>query len=48
MEDETVVRWCTDCGSVVIDTDYDGRTQPGAILPMRTPYIMKHVEVLDD
>ncbi len=23
--EERVVRWCINCGAVVIDTDYDGR-----------------------
>ena len=34
---ETVVRWCANCGGVVIDTDVDGRTQPGAVMLMRFP-----------
>lgn len=34
-----VVRWCRDCGAVVIDVDYDGRTSPGAIMPMRFPQL---------
>jgi hypothetical protein len=25
------------CGAVVIDVDYDGQTQPGAIMKMRFP-----------
>lgn len=32
-----VVRWCTCCGAVVIDTDVDGRTQPGDVMKMRFP-----------
>jgi len=32
-----VVRWCTNCGAVVVDMDYDGRTQPGAIVKMKFP-----------
>lgn len=32
-----VVRWCSKCGAIVIDVDYDGRTNPGAIMPMRFP-----------
>ena len=35
----TVVRWCSKCGAVVIDTDLDGRTMPGDILPMQFPRI---------
>lgn len=34
-----VVRWCVKCGSVVVDLDYDGRTNPGQIMKMRSPLI---------
>ena len=40
-QDCTVVRWCRTCGAIVVDTDFDGRTNPGAILPMRFPAILK-------
>lgn len=33
----TVVRWCEVCGAVVVDTDYDDRTNPGAVMKMRVP-----------
>lgn len=33
--EEVVVRWCRRCGAVVIDIDSDGRTKPGAIMPMQ-------------
>lgn len=39
--ESTVVRWCEVCGSVVIDTDYDGRTKPGAVMGMLSPSITK-------
>lgn len=32
-----VVRWCQDCGAVVVDTDVDGRTLPGAFMKMQFP-----------
>lgn len=35
--EETVVRWCTRCGAIVIDVDTDGRTQPGGYMAMRLP-----------
>jgi hypothetical protein len=38
--DETVVRWCPTCGAVVIDTDFDGRTNPGAIMKMKFPKLV--------
>ena len=39
--ESTVIRWCAMCGSVVIDTDFDGRTQPGAVMTIRSPAITK-------
>jgi hypothetical protein len=36
---ESVVRWCRNCGGVVVDTDYDGRTNPGDIMKMKFPKI---------
>jgi len=44
-----VVRWCAFCGAVVVDQDYDGRTNPGAVMQMKFPEVMrrmvKHPEV---
>ena len=34
---EQVVRWCRVCGSVVIDTDIDGRIMAGDIMKMKAP-----------
>jgi hypothetical protein len=36
---QTVVRWCRNCGSVAIDTDVDGRTNPGDVMLMKFPRI---------
>lgn len=36
-----VVRRCETCGSVVIDMDFDGRTNPGAVMEMISPAITK-------
>jgi len=36
-----VVRWCVNCGAIVVDTDYDGRTNPGYTMKMRYPEITK-------
>ncbi len=36
-----VVRWCMTCGSVVVDVDYDCRTNPGEVMKMRSPSITK-------
>ena len=32
-----VVRWCCQCGAVVVDADHDNRTFPGRVMPMRLP-----------
>lgn len=34
---ETVIRWCDRCGAITGDIDADGRTAPGAVIPMRLP-----------
>ena len=36
-EEVAVVRWCTECGAVVVDVDMDGRIAPGHIMKMRFP-----------
>lgn len=38
---QDVVRWCSVCGSIVIDLDGDGRTSPGHIMKMTSPDISK-------
>ena len=38
---EEVVRWCTICGSVVVDLDYDSRVKPGGVMKMRSPEVGK-------
>lgn len=35
--EEHVVRWCSECGAVVVDVDYDGRTAAGRIMKMKVP-----------
>jgi len=32
-----VVRWCIDCGAVVVDTEVDGRVNPGGGMKMKFP-----------
>lgn len=34
---EHIVRWCCNCGAIVIDQEYDGRTNAGDIMKMRFP-----------
>ena len=34
---DKVVRWCDQCGAIVIDEDCDTRTRPGAFMSMRLP-----------
>ena len=38
-----VVRWCTNCGAIVVDTDHDGRTSPGDRMKMRYSAIGREV-----
>ena len=35
-----VVRWCPECGAVVVDLDYDGRTKPGYYKKLQYPNIV--------
>ncbi|KKM86045.1 hypothetical protein LCGC14_1283090, partial [marine sediment metagenome] len=37
-----VVRWCPDCGAIVIDVDVDNRIRhgPGRVMKMRFPKFM--------
>lgn len=40
-EEEKVVRWCQDCGGVVVDIDVDGRTmEPGGMRKMEFPGVL--------
>ncbi len=32
-----VVRWCKDCGAIVVDHDCDNRTMPGYYVEMKFP-----------
>lgn len=36
-EPNAVVRWCEDCGAIVVDGEMDGRTSPGAVRKMLFP-----------
>lgn len=35
-----VVRWCQECGAVVVDLDYDGRIKPGYYKKLQYPNIV--------
>ena len=37
-----VARWCTECGSIVVDVDYDGRTNAGQVMKMKSPTVAKN------
>jgi len=39
---QEIVRWCSHCGGVVVDVDYDNRTKPGGGRAMQFPEIAKH------
>lgn len=34
---DEVVRWCQNCGAIVIDGEHDGRVYNGKVMPMRFP-----------
>jgi valyl-tRNA synthetase len=34
---EEVIKWCPDCGAIVIDSETDGRVNAGNVVPMRFP-----------
>ena len=40
-QEQEVVRWCSYCGGIVVDLDYDGRSNPGAIMAMTFPVVAK-------
>jgi hypothetical protein len=37
MDADSVVRWCYECGAIVVDSEVDGRTLPGDVFAMRRP-----------
>lgn len=39
----SVVRWCQECGAVVVDTDYDSRVSAGGVMEMRLPKTFQKV-----
>lgn len=39
--EEPTVRWCQDCGAIVVDVDYDNRTNAGQIMKMKFPFISR-------
>lgn len=40
-DEEKVVRWCPECGAVVVDMDYDNRTYAGYYNKLQYPNITK-------
>ena len=38
-----VVRWCGQCGSVVVDRDFDGRTNAGQFVKMKYPILFRRI-----
>jgi hypothetical protein len=42
-----VVRWCTDCGAIVVDVDVDGRVMPGRYSRMKFPRIALEAATTD-
>lgn len=40
-DEEEVVRWCPECGAIVVDHDIDGRTIPGYYKKITYPNIVR-------
>ena len=38
---DSVIRWCPDCGAIVIDAECDGRVYPGHYMKMKLPKLAK-------
>jgi len=38
---DDVVRWCEVCGSIVVDIDFDNRTNPGQVMKLKGSNIGK-------
>lgn len=36
-----VVRWCPECGAIVVDADYDGRTNAGYYRKLQYPNLVQ-------
>lgn len=41
---DRVVRWCINCGAVVVDNDVNGKTSPGDWAAMRLPQIALNID----
>jgi len=39
--EDYVVRWCPECGAIVVDAEFEGRTSPGQIMDMKLPNYVK-------
>ena len=39
--EEEVVRWCPQCGAIVVDREVDGRLSPGYYMKIKFPNITK-------
>ena len=47
IDEEEVVRWCPECGAIVVDCDIDGRVMPGYYKKLRYPNITKKYGLAD-
>ena len=43
-DEDAVVRWCKYCGAIVVDSDFDSRTNPGCYKKMMFPEILSRVK----
>lgn len=43
-DEDFVVRWCQNCGAIVIDLEVDGRLFPGHYMKMKLPKLVKEIK----
>ena len=43
-ESYAVVKWCKNCGAVVVDCEYDNRTNAGYYMKMKFPNILYKIK----
>ena len=44
---QEVVRWCLNCGAVVVDSQVGGQTLPGRFMKMKLPTISREAFIKD-
>jgi hypothetical protein len=44
---DIVIRWCPECGAIVIDNDVDNRIYPGKVMPMKLSRLYQEIRRTD-